>query len=485
MALLDLHGHLAQDDLAYPVSIEYFLATRGGTVHLLEWIMRLTHSTGPVNWRILIWSSYALFLATSCLFVRRWSSQHAAWAALAVVVLTPGLSDISFFFADNLPSAALVTLALALIGTRTGPWRWLAAGAAFACATLLRIDALIAAPFLILLALLQQPLTIPRLLRNWLLTLFGAAATFLLSWRLTGISLAQSIRVTQIHNAIHDNWGDHQAYPRVVVLFFGPALLLLAVGVAQNWRKAQPVWNLVTIVWPVLFYIAFMFKVVELRDYLLLGAPFLLLHGATGLTATLRFFTSGTARQRLFARATLAIFLFALFAPPSIILHDGPRVFVGRIYSPPLWRLWQNSTNAAIQQSKDLAASAAPGQRTLIFSTFFQPDRYLHLALLEDGYTIQPLRSKPSCGAVETYTKGDRTVYHVRTENPWWLLSDYPMHMPGDYVLAYQTDAGLNCLASSRLRSRIHAYLGPLGRRLPLGHSAAAAHQGSLGTTNA
>ncbi len=460
MAMLDLHGHLTQDDLAYPVSIEYFLATRGGTVYALEWLMRLTHSTGPLNWRILITLSYLLFVASSVVFVRRWS-REPVWATLAVLVLTPGLTEISFFFADNLPSAALVTLAIALMGTRTPLWRWVAAGVLLASATLLRIDALIATPFLLFLALLQQDSSRPRLLRNWLLTLLGATATFYLSWRLTHISLWQSLRVTQIHNSIHNSWGDRQAYVRVVVLFFGPTLLLLAVGVAQTWRNRSRAWNLVMIVWPVLFYAAFMYKVVELRDYLLLGAPFLLLHGASGLTAMLRYLAAGTPRQRLFARTALAFFFLVLFTPPMLILHDGPRVFLGRIYSPPMWRRWQRSTDSAVHQLQALAASTPPGQRTLLLSTFFQPDRYLHLALLEDGYTIQPLRANPNCGAVETYTKDSHTIFHVRTENPWWLLSDKPMKMPGDYVLAYQTNAGLTCLAPSDYDS---AYMLTWGR---------------------
>ncbi len=451
MAIMDMHHRLAQDDLAYPVDIEYFFTTRGGTIHVLEWIMKLTHTTGEINFRILIWFSFLLFAASSVVFVRRWSDEPP-WAALAVLVLTPGLSDISFFFADNLPSAALVTLAIALISKRTALWTWFTAGALLACATLLRTDAIIAAPSLGLLALLQdkpvqQKPAWRHLLANWLLTFAGALVVFYLSWRSTGVSLRQSLLVGKMHNAIHNSWGDRQSLIRVIVLFFGPTILLTAVAVVRTWRQRSFTWKLVMMGWPLVFYIVFMTKAVELRDYLLLGAPFVLLLGATGLTIMLRFLTSGTHRPRLFARACLAFYLVVLIAPPMLIMHDGPRVFLGRIYSPPMWRRWQRSTDAAVQQLQSLAASTRPGERTLILTTFFQSDRYLHLALLQDGYAMLPLRDKPSCGGVDTYQKDGRTIFHIRTENPYWLLSAKPMSMPGEYVRGYQIDAGFQCLA--------------------------------------
>src|ERR1700712_539960 len=80
MAIMDLRGQFARDDMAYPVDLEYFHATRGGTIHALEGIMRLTHSTGEINFRILIWVSFLLFVATSVIFVRRWSAAPV-WAA--------------------------------------------------------------------------------------------------------------------------------------------------------------------------------------------------------------------------------------------------------------------------------------------------------------------------------------------------------------------------------------------------------------------
>ncbi len=445
MAIMALHGHFAQDDLAYPVDLEYFYATRGGTIHALEGLMKLTHTTGDLNFRILIWISFALFVASCVAFVRRWST-CPAWTALAVLVLTPGLVEISFYYADNLPSAAMVTLGLAIVGRRTPFALWFAAGAALACGTLLRTDAIVAFPFLALLALLEDDRRLPRLFGAWLATAAGAAAVFLLSAKLTGISIRQSLLVARLHSAIHNSWGDNMSFARVMVLFFGPTVLLIALGIVVTWRTRSLRWNVAMIAWPLLFYILFMSRAIELRDYLLLGAPFVLLHGATGLTRLLRTLEMGTRSQHRLAVGAIALYTLTLVAPPLLTLHDGPRFALGRIYAPPLWRHWQRTTDGAIQDLHTLGATTQPGERLLILSTLYQSDRYLHLTLLEDGFTLLPLRSNPACGNVETFVKDGRTIFHVRTENPYFLLSGPPLAMPAEYVRAYQVNAGLTCL---------------------------------------
>ena len=445
MAMLDLRGQFVRDDLAYPIDLEYFYSTRGGTIHALEWIMRLTHTTGDLNFRILIWASFLIFVASSVVFVRRWSLQPV-WAALAIVILIPGLTDISFFFADNLPSAAMVAVAMALLSRTTPPVTWFASGAALACGILFRTDAILAAPTLFLIALLDDDRRWQRTLFAWLSTLAGAAAVLIFAWHRTGVSLLQSLRVAKMYSAIHDSWGDIPSFPRQIALFFGPGILLIVLGALVRWKRSSRRERLILIVWPAILYVVFLFKAVELRDYLLLGAPFVLLLGATGLSRLLRLLEIGAPRQRRLAQAIIAVYLLTLFLPPMLTLHDGPRFTTGRIYAPPMWHRWQRTTDQAVQQLQSLADSTPSGGRTLILTTLFQSDRYLHLALLEDGYTQLPLRQDPSCGNVDTYVKGDRTLFHIRTENPYYLLSDPPLSLPTEYVRGYQLQSGFTCL---------------------------------------
>lgn len=444
MAILGARGQFATDDLAYPLNLEYFYTTRGGTVEALEWLMRLTHSSGDLNFRVLTLLGFALFAAACAVFVRRWSDEPV-WAVLAALALTPGLCEPAFFFADNLLSAALAAVAFALIGPRRSGLAWAGAGAVLACATLLRIDAILAAPALLLLVLLQERASPLRALGSWALALAGAALVFTLSWRLTSVSLSLSVHVGRLHSALHQSWGDHIPVPRVLLLFFGPTLLLIALGIyhrrQQSWQQ-----SVALVLSPVLFYVAVLPQVVELRDYLLLLAPFLLLYAATGITTLFRLARLGTQRQQRLALAAVALYGLTLIAPPLLILHDGPRLLLGRLYAPILWRRWQHSTQEATGQVKALAASSGPAERTLILSTYFQSDRFLHLALLQAGYGIQPLASTGPCHAVEVYTLGKRTIYHVRTENPYFLLSRPPLSLPAEYVRAYQTATGLSCV---------------------------------------
>ena len=445
MAIMGLRGQFARDDLAYPLNMEYFYTTRGGTIHVLEWLMRLTHSTGELNFRILILLSFTIFIGSCLVFARRWSN-ISLWVAAAVIVLTPGLTEIAFFFADNLPSAAMAALAFACVGKRAGPLQWAAGGAALACATLLRLDAILAAPALLLLVFLHHRPRITHVLTNSLSALAAASAVLFLAWRVTTVSLLQALRVGRLHSALHSSWGDRMSPLRVLVLFFGPTVLLLALAVWTHWRKTTWRYRIVLVISPFLFYCYAVTRTVELRDYLLLLGPFVVLGGALGLTRFLHLLQAGAPLQHRAAQAAVLLYGLTLVAPPVVVLHDGPRLLLGRLYAPLLWERWQRSTDNAIEQVKLLAESAPAGQRTLVLSTYFQSDRYLHLALLEAGYDILPLRTNPDCGGVETYGKDGRTVLLIRTENPYFLLSAPPLSLPAEYVRAYQTSAGLACL---------------------------------------
>ena len=444
MAILDARGQFAKDDLAYPVNLEYFYTTRGGTVQVLEAVVKLTHTTSDLNFRMLIPLSFLLFAAACVVFVKRWSDEPA-WAVIAAFVLTPGLCEPAFFFADNLLSASMAACAFAFIGPRRSMIAWAGAGAALACATLLRIDALLAAPALLLLVLLQPETPWSRVLGSWLAALAGAALVFTPAWRLTSVSLATALRVGRLYSALHQSWDDHISISRVLLLFFGPTLLLVAIGIYrtrhQSWKR-----HVALVFSPLLFYVAVLPRVVELRDYLLLLAPFLLLHASTGVTFLLHLATRGTQLQRRLTLALTGLYALSLVAPPLLILHDGPRLLLGRLYAPILWRRWQRSIQDATAQVEAMAASTGPSERTLVVSTYFQSDRFLHLALLQSGYQIQPLADTGPCHAVEVYTLGSRTIFHIRTENPYFLLSRAPLQLPAEYVRAYQTAAGLSCV---------------------------------------
>ena len=123
MAILNSRGYLGLDDQAYPVNTELLYVTRLGMVWLLGGAMRLLHSTSLVVLRLLTIASFGTLAASSVVFARRWA-RVSTGMVLAALVLTPGLVEPSFFFADNLVAAALTSVALAMVGRRLNVWLW-------------------------------------------------------------------------------------------------------------------------------------------------------------------------------------------------------------------------------------------------------------------------------------------------------------------------------------------------------------------------
>ena len=295
----------------------------------------------------------------------------------------------------------------------------------------------------------------------------GGAAVFALSYKATGVSPMTAYHVGRLFGSLNNNpaiyqTGLHKTEGLIVCGFFGlVTLVLLAVGVSHNWRALGQSWNLVMTVLPVLFYLLVIPHANEIRDFCILGAPFVLLHAGTGLSRMLAWASGPAGSRRTAARVGFAAFVLLYVAPPYISMRDGPRTLTGRLYSPVFWRQWQGRTLGMIAQIRGLVDGVQPGQNVLVISSQFEPDRYLHLRLLQDGFRLQPaLQGDGNCGSVETFSRDGRTVVSVRTENPYGMF--HGAHT-GDYLESMQIADSLHCVAAQLFDRTYFFSVGPSG----------------------
>ena len=147
----------------------------------------------------------------------------------------------------------------------------------------------------------------------------------------------------------------------------------------------------------------------------LLGmAPFVVALTAIGLLQLVP--QPGTGRVGLWARgAAAAAIALMLLVPMKPAYDDGPHHLLGRIPGIVDWRDWQDGVAAEVAAIRDIAAADRPGLQVVITDTW-NPDRYLHVALIEAGYRAQrPAEIEPACVAIaESFERDGARVLHVR-----------------------------------------------------------------------
>ncbi len=466
MAMLNQAGKLGLDDQAYPINTELLYVTRVGMVWLLQVAMGVLHSTSLWVLRVITIGSLGLLAGSSVVFARRWTGVPA-WAVLACLVVTPGILEPSFFVADNLVAASLTCLALALVTERVGFGRWFAIGAIAACATLVRLDAVLVVPAVVAVLWLAT--------RAWrkvglgvVFALLGAAAVFAMSQWVTGVSLVQSYEVGRFFSAVNNNPTIYQTGLRKTegLIFFGffglITLPLLGIGARLNSKRHRRSWSVVMTLLPVLFYAAVIPHANEIRDFCIMGAPFVVLHGATGVVWLVESAQGRGGVRKLWALALFVWFALVLLAPPYISMRDGPRALTGRLYTPIFWRQWQGRTLGMIDQIHALVDEVRPGQTMLAISSQFEPERYLHLRLLQEGFKIDQVPiGNAKCRSIERFQRDGRTVVSVRTENPYGIIPDGDN---GHRLESEQVVDSLACLGAESFGQRYFFSIGESGK---------------------
>lgn len=451
LAISHQRGVLARDDDLFPIFTEYLYTTRLGVVHLLEAIMRLTGTTGNGSFRILLAASLVCCLAACVVFVRRWAAEPT-WAVIAALVLTPGLFESSFLFADNLPSAALALAAMALVGRETPVWRWLVAGVLFAAAVRCRLDALYTLPLFPVLFWAGGKRHARETATAAAAFAVAAGAVLLGSWWWTGVSLRVALQVGAMFAGLHSHGSLRADAAPAALAFFGLLLPpLLALGAWANVRRMPRRWTLALVVVPALFYLYLLPKPLFPRMFLLLGLPFLALHGAAGVRLVVDALREARPARRRVARVAVAAAVVLYALPPLAFERDGPRAVVGRLWSPLLWREFQAREAGGEARVRALVDGVRPGQPTWVMSATWQADAVFNLVLLQRGWQklAPPAPGADLCSRVaEVYTRGDRTLVQYRLEDPYSLADAPPLQVNREYAEAYQIAQAARCIAA-------------------------------------
>jgi hypothetical protein len=214
-------------------------------------------------------------------------------------------------------------------------------------------------------------------------------------------------------------------HAREASFFVGfPAGILAALGCLGLARRRDYRRLVLLVGVPTLFNLVALGKIWQSRQLLPL-TPFvaaLVIFGWRHVVAQSR---EGDARGAL-EWTVIAVSCLAWFAPILVIrVSDGPRAPYGRIWTPPLWRRWQDAANANQEEIRALVDKPRTDSMAVITDTW-DGDRYLHLALQETGYRpVEDSGRNQFCEkTAETFARDDRMVLHIRLHQPF--LQNWP-----------------------------------------------------------
>ncbi|MEO5806151.1 hypothetical protein [Devosia sp.] len=408
-----LGGDLQNFDRAYPFSAEFFMLSRLGMNLAAAGATLLAAGSSALGLRLLMIAGFALLVLSSLALVRHWTRSPATIVVL-ILLLLPGLGESAFFYNDNVLSAALAAAALALAARRSGFPAIIGAGALFGAAVLTRSDALLMAPALALLLVERHGFSLALFIRLALGLCMAALVETgaLLAFGVTPLDVMRTVTGTV------DLWHRDLDLPRQLVqlLAFGglPIGVLAAIGCIIVIRRRNGLRMALLIGVPALFLLVYWGKLWQARQLLLL-TPFVACLAVEGLVA-LRTAIAGLRYQVvLWCGALLAFMVW----PSTVWITDGPHSVTGRLWSPLVWSQWQQSVEFDFATLASTVDTAGPGT-SIIITDRWDADRYLHLTLQTAGYAMTPDMAPGGCGlAVEPFTRGDRTILHVRLHLPF------------------------------------------------------------------
>jgi hypothetical protein len=429
VALAD--GGIAGHDPYLPLVSEFIFLTSAGVVDLLALFHVGLGIDGDTAFRLLTAASLAMLLAASVAFARNRGSVGAA-AALAALVLTPGVIDSSFFFNDNIVSAAFAALSLALLSPAASTSRYLLSGAIAGMAVLCRLDAILALPLLLGAVLVKRP-DWPQSARRIPAVAAGFLITMGISAAVNGATLIDSLLIGRYFSYARQIGFDLRTSLFALVYFFGVVTpLLLAIGIASKQQEGINArrWldSAFFIAYPLVVCLFALKTGREVRYLYPLLTPVIALHGGRGIEWLVQQIrTPRVQRQTLALIAVGGIIAATFFIPPAVIsLADGPRTLVGRLWSPVLWWRWQQGVNESMTRVDGLVAQLDRDPAPLVLTSAWNDEFYVHSRLTLAGYvSTTAAQTFPGCDGFSVYTKGAHRILHLRLHNEFYLVP-YP-----------------------------------------------------------
>ena len=420
-SVVSLGLHVAQGTVAdfmpsAAFNADYFGLTKLGAVLGVAGLSPMLGGDGAM--RAIMLASLVVFLGASAYLIRRWSG--SGWTVVALVLIViPGATENAFFFNDNVPAAALLVLALAVLD-RAKSWPLaLVAGLLIGWAVAVRTD-------VVLVAVAAAPLiTLERqgLRRAALSTVVaGLAAVALLFGVFASVhaSPLDAIRAGALANRLWDRTASPLGAAFQFVYFCGwPGFALMLFGLFELAKRRA--WRTLALLAgaPLFFSAILLGSLWESRQFLTL-LPFIGALAARGAQAALADMRGG--RRVLLACVALITLVVFLAPVRRLVISDGPRVLFGRLWGVSLWTDWQAGVRRDMATVDGLVARLPRGRPVAVLTDGWDDDRYLHLRLVERGYRRTPL--PPACGAIgEGMGRGDGTLVQLtllQSFVPYW-----------------------------------------------------------------
>ena len=418
-----LHGGTERVDLLYRLVNDFFLTSRFGVSLVMAGLLGIGLPAVTAFRLVMLVSLVALVGASATILVRHYRV-HPVFALLPAL-LFPGLFESAWFFNDNVLSAALSSVALALVWSSRSLPRTAASAVLWGLAITCRTDAVLLAPAFLVLMLFGLPTWTMRL-KHALVAAPLVAAVPLLSFAAFGLNFLHILPLT--HRA-QVAWDRHDPISHVIhpllKAFAYPGMVAMAAGIAsvivrRQWREI-----LLCLGVPLIYFAAYGLMLTEVR-YLLPLTPFFGILMAEGAHAVAR----ATPRVRTAGLALFGLALLSCCGPPLLLPDhrlwflstddDMPRPTIGRFWSPAIGLWW----NHRLEQGFDATATALedaarPGGLGIVVSTRWTPDHSVELLLQEHGFTGVRATSPASCAEIgEVFTRGPDRLLHMRAHVP-------------------------------------------------------------------
>jgi hypothetical protein len=409
-------GRVADYDRLHPANLEYFTLSRLGIV---SWMSMLTGALGVSGeWamRLTTWIGFAALAASSFILTRRWANASSL-ASIVALLLIPGLAESSFFYNDTLFAAALSVTALAVIGTSPSIVVTTVSGVLFGAAIVARLDAILLAPAVMLIGYDQHGLGQAFWTRALVFTIAVLIPVVLIPAALD-TSILDVVAVTRHAVGLWD-FSRPSQHARELSLFLGiPAAILVSLGCLGLARGRDYLRLMLLVGVPMLFNVVAFGKILQARQLLPL-TPFL---AALLVLGWQHVSSAPPARDATALKRTVVVVCCLAWVSPMFVVRvsDGPRAPYGRLWTPVLWRHWQEAAKGDQAAIRTLARNPRHDSTVVVTDTW-DGDRYLHLALQETGYHIveHSDASSPCSKTAEEFARGDRRVLHIRLHQPF------------------------------------------------------------------
>src|SRR3569833_2014551 len=424
-------GGIATHDPYLPLVTEFIFLKSPGVVDLLAWLQSTSGITGDSAFRVLTVTSLLLLMIASVSFAV-WQGRVGWVAALAAVILSPGVAESGFFFNDNVVSAAFAALSVALLRPDAPIWRYLTSGLCAGAAVLCRLDGIFALPLLLGVVAIERN-TRSLLLQRLTALAAGFLAAMVISAFINGATLIDSLLIGRYFSYARQIGFDLKANLFALAYFFGPVTpLLLLIGfmrhaqtgvITRRWLDAA-----FFCVYPILLCVFAVITGREVRYLFPLLTPVIALLGGRGIEFVVEQVRKpARQRQTMVLTIIVAAGTVVLLTPPAVIsIADGPRMLVGRLWSPVLWWRWQDAVNESMSRVSGLASELDRESAPLVITTSWNGEFYVHLRLMELGYANSTAAAAfPGCDGFSVYTKGAHRILHLRLHNEFYLVP-YP-----------------------------------------------------------